>query len=110
SETFSDLHELVRNSLYYSRLPHLPIECVELDGVPYTLPTLIEEIYSPIDENSLIIPSSLNEKSNDEKPILQTMQNINKIDPDSSYNVSEKVIEKTKNSGSNSITSPRIKS
>ncbi|CAF3479267.1 unnamed protein product [Adineta steineri] len=110
SETFSDLHELVRNSLYYSRLPHLPIECVELDGVPYTLPTLIEEIYSPIDENSLIIPSSLNEKSNDENPILQTMQNINKIDPDSSHNVSEKVIEKTKNSGSNSITSPRIKS
>jgi hypothetical protein len=74
SETYSDFHELVRNSSYYSRLPHLTIECVELDGIPDTLPIIIEEIYSPIEQLSttnLI-------KSNKENAVLQTVQDFSK--------------------------------
>jgi len=33
-------------------LPHLPIECVELDGVPDTLPVLIEEVYLPSEQEN----------------------------------------------------------
>jgi hypothetical protein len=71
SETYSDFHELVRNSSYYSRLPHLTIECVELDGIPDTLPIIIEEIYSPNEQQSI-------SKSNNENSILQTVQNLSK--------------------------------
>jgi hypothetical protein len=78
SETFNDLHELVRNSSYYSRLPHLPVECVELDGIPDTLPILIEEIYSLIERQSTITSSSLTTNANNEKSVLQTMQNLSK--------------------------------
>ncbi|CAF5155919.1 unnamed protein product, partial [Rotaria sp. Silwood1] len=61
SDIYNELHDIVRNSLYYSRLPHLPIECIELDGIPDTLPILIEEIYSPTDQQSTTsILSSLN--------------------------------------------------
>lgn len=50
SETLLDFHDLVRNSAYYLRLPHLPVECNEFDGVPDTLPILIEEVYCERDE------------------------------------------------------------
>ncbi|UJR28838.1 hypothetical protein I4U23_010062 [Adineta vaga] len=62
SDTFNDLHDLVRNSSYYSRLPYLPVECSELDGTIDTLPILIEEIYSPVDQQSLS-STTLNVKS-----------------------------------------------
>lgn len=64
SDTFNELHDLVRNSPYYSRLPNLPVECIELDGTPDTLPILIEEIYSPVDHRSI---SQLPFRPNDAK-------------------------------------------
>lgn len=72
SDTYNDLNEIVRNSLYYSRLPHLPIECSELDGVPDTLPILVEEIYSPNDQPSTTILSSLNSKCKTENYLLHS--------------------------------------
>lgn len=66
SETFNDLNDLVRNSPYYCRLPHLPIECVELDGLPETLPILIEEIYSAIDEEIRVRPTTTTTASSTE--------------------------------------------
>ena len=56
-DNYNELHELIRNSTYYSRLPHLPIECVELDGIPDTLPVLIEEVYSPTDTQTISLSS-----------------------------------------------------
>lgn len=78
SDLHTDLNELVRNSLYYSRLPHLPIECVELDGIPDTLPILIEEIYSPIEQSSTSILSSLKPKTTDEISSSHTAQGSSK--------------------------------
>lgn len=52
SLAYNDFYELIRNSLYYSNLPHLPIECVELDGIFDTLPVLIEEVYLPDEEEN----------------------------------------------------------
>ena len=73
-DTYIDLHDLVRNSLYYSRLPHLPIECVELDGIPDTLPIIIEEVYSPTDQQ----PTNISSKSKNENSILSSVSNPNK--------------------------------
>jgi hypothetical protein len=74
SDSYNDFHEIIRNSLYYSRLPHLPIECVELDGIPDTLPILIEEIYSPVEQQSTTILSSLSTKIKDDNSV----QNLSK--------------------------------
>lgn len=68
----------MRNSSYYSRLQHLPIECAETDGIPDTLPILIEEIYSPTDEQSKSDVSSLNSKTNEENSLLKTVQNLSR--------------------------------
>jgi isoleucyl-tRNA synthetase len=79
SNSYNDLHELVRNSSYYSRLPHLIIECMELDGTPDTLPILIEEVYSTIEQKpSIIRQNSIKTKSNMDNPIVQAVQNFSK--------------------------------
>ncbi len=81
SDSYNDFHELIRNSPYYSRLPPLPIECIELDGIPDTLPILIEEIYTSIEQKPTIISSSIKSKShfgNNENPIVQAVQNFSK--------------------------------
>ncbi|CAF2818752.1 unnamed protein product [Rotaria sp. Silwood2] len=84
-DSYNELHELVRNSAYYSRLPHLTIECVELDGTPDTLPILIEEIYSAVEQKSTpILSSSVKTKSNsgyNDNPIVQAVQNFSKFRP-----------------------------
>lgn len=81
SDPYNDLHELVRNSPYYARLPPLAIECVELDGVPDTLPILIEEIYSAIEPRSTSAGTGLRSKpsnGNTENPIVQAVQSFSK--------------------------------
>ncbi|CAF4608010.1 unnamed protein product [Rotaria sp. Silwood1] len=84
-DSYSELHEIVRNSPYYSRLPHLTIECVELDGIPDTLPILIEEIYSAVEQKpTQILSSSVKTKSNsgyNDNPIVQAVQNFSKFRP-----------------------------
>ncbi len=79
SNSYNDLHDLVRNSSYYSRLPHLSIECIELDGIPDTLPILIEEVYTSIEQKPSIINQSLiKAKTNNDNPIVQAVQNFSK--------------------------------
>jgi hypothetical protein len=81
SDSYNEFHELIRNSPYYSRLPSLTIECIELDGTPDTLPILIEEVYSSIEQKSSLITSSMKSKintSNNENPIVQAVQNFSK--------------------------------
>ncbi|CAF1327656.1 unnamed protein product [Rotaria sordida] len=84
SDSYIELHDLVRNSSYYSRLPHLTIECIELDGIPDTLPIIIEEIYSTIEQKSkpiLSSSSSIKTKTNsgyNDNPIVQAVQNFSK--------------------------------
>ena len=73
-DNYNELNEFVRNSSYYSRLPHLPIECVELDGIPDTLPILIEEVYSPTDSQSI----SLSSQSKTDNFTLQKTPNLSK--------------------------------
>ena len=81
-ESYNDLHDLVRNSQYYSRLPVLTIECVELDGVPDTLPILIEEVYSAIEQKPMpALSASIKNKSNggmNDNPLVQAVQNFSK--------------------------------
>ncbi|CAF3528073.1 unnamed protein product [Rotaria sp. Silwood1] len=111
SDIYNELHDIVRNSLYYSRLPHLPIECIELDGIPDTLPILIEEIYSPTEQQSTTsILSSLNSKTNNEKSILQTDQNLSKLRSNLSHSVGGKLNETTSNSVPNSPSTSHTKS
>ncbi|CAF3536336.1 unnamed protein product [Rotaria sordida] len=110
SDIYNDLHELVRNSLYYSRLPHLPIECVELDGTPDTLPILVEEIYTPTEQQSTTaILSSLNSKTSNDNSVLQRVQNLNKLQPNLSHSFSGKLNETTSNSVSNSPSTSHSK-
>jgi hypothetical protein len=90
----------VRNSSYYSRLPHLLIECAELDGIPDTLPILIEEIYSPSDQQSIILPS----KSNTESSVSSTIQNVST--PSTSHSKSQQT--KTDNITSSPIVRQSI--
>lgn len=78
SDSYNDFHDLIRNSPYYSRLPPLIIECVELDGIPDTLPILIEEIYSSIEQKSPSISSAIKIKTNNDNPIVQAVQNFSK--------------------------------
>ena len=81
SDSYHDFHELIRNSSYYSRLPPLTIECIELDGVPDTLPILIEEVYSSIEAKPISIASSSKNKTHfgtNENPIVQAVQNFSK--------------------------------
>ncbi len=81
SDSYNEFHELIRNSPYYTRLPSLTIECIELDGIPDTLPILIEEIYSSIEQKSSLISSSIKTKinsENNENPIVQAVQNFSK--------------------------------
>jgi hypothetical protein len=79
SDSYNDLHDLVRNSPYYSRLPPLPMECLELDGVPDTLPILIEEIYSIGEEKPTAALAALNKsKPSNENGLIQAMQNFSK--------------------------------
>ena len=75
SDQYHNLHERIRNSLYYSRLPHLPIECIELDGSPDTLPIIIEEIYSSFEPQ---LGTNLTSNENNENSTLQTVQNLSK--------------------------------
>ncbi|CAG5118978.1 unnamed protein product, partial [Candidula unifasciata] len=44
----SALASLVKNSPYFSNLPSLPVECVELDGDENTLPIIFEDIYHDV--------------------------------------------------------------
>ena len=83
SDTYNDFHDFIRNSPYYSLLPPLPIECLELDGIPDTLPILIEEIYSSIESKPemTLLTSSMKLKShpsNYENPLVQAVQNFSK--------------------------------
>lgn len=77
SDVYQDFHESIRNSPYYSRLPPLPIECMELDGIPDTLPILIEEIYTNIElkSSATLITSSMKYHEN---PLVQAVQNFSK--------------------------------
>ncbi|CAF1649585.1 unnamed protein product, partial [Adineta ricciae] len=101
NDTFNELHDLVRNSPYYSRLPSLPVECTELDGTPDTLPILIEEIYSPVDHRSI---SQLTYRPNTAKIV------------DSSLTTRAKSADQTKpktvnlNTNSSPIVRPSLKS
>ncbi|CAF4300828.1 unnamed protein product [Rotaria sp. Silwood2] len=111
SDIYNDLHEIVRNSSYFSRLPHLPIECIELDGVPDTLPILLEEIYSPTEQSSTAtILSSLKSKTNNENSASQTIQNLSKLRSNLSHSASGKLNETTSNSVSNSPSISHSKS
>ncbi len=47
---------------------------MELDGIPDTLPIIIEEIYSPTDPQSISLPS----KSNNEHSVTSTVENLSK--------------------------------
>lgn len=82
AESYNDLHDLVRNSPYYSRLPALAIECVDLDGIPDTLPILIEEVYSAIEQKPMpAFSTNLKNKSNggiNDNPLVQAVQNFSK--------------------------------
>lgn len=79
SDSYQEFHDLIRNSTYYSRLPPLPIECLELDGIPDTLPILIEEIYTNIDEkSSRVILSSKIKGGNADGSIVHAIQNFSK--------------------------------
>ncbi|CAF1614264.1 unnamed protein product, partial [Rotaria magnacalcarata] len=109
-DLFNDIHELVRNSSYYSRLPHLPIECNELDGVSDTLPILIEEIYSPNEQPSTTIISSLNPTNNNDNTVFQRVQNRSQLNSKLSHSGSEKSNETRSNSASNILSSPRSQS
>lgn len=81
-DSYNELHELVRSSAYYSRLPPLTIECAELDGVPDTLPILIEEVYTAVEQKpTSVLLSSVKAKSNsgyNDNPIVQAVQNFSK--------------------------------
>lgn len=79
-DSCNDLHDLVRNSSYYCRLAPLIIECVELDGIPDTLPILIEEIYSTFEEKPIESSIQTKSKSNgaNENPIVQAVQSFSK--------------------------------
>jgi hypothetical protein len=76
SDSYNEFHELIRNSTYYSRLPPLTIECLELDGTPDTLPILIEEVYSAIEQKPTF-KAKMN-SGNNENPIVQAVQNLSK--------------------------------
>lgn len=82
SDSYNDFHEFIRNSPYYSRLPPLPIDCLELDGISDTLPILIEEVYSSIESKpATLLTSSMKLKShsnNHENPLVQAVQNFSK--------------------------------
>ncbi|CAF3725517.1 unnamed protein product [Adineta steineri] len=84
-DSYNDLHDLVRNSPYYSRLPALTIECVELDGIPDNLPIIIEEVYSAMEQKITPILSSVKPKSHsgsiNDNPIVQAVQNFSKYRP-----------------------------
>jgi len=56
----------------------LTIECVELDGTPDTLPIIIEEIYSAIEQKPTSSSSSIKIKANNDNPIVQAVQNFSK--------------------------------
>lgn len=78
-----DFHDLIRSSSYYSRLPSLKIECVELDGIADTLPILIEEIYSTVDDKTSHHhhhqhPISTKSKTSSDHPFVQAVQNFSK--------------------------------
>ena len=77
-DSYNDFHELIRNSSYYNRLQSLPIECLELDGIPDTLPILIEEIYSSVDENPLLHQLIPKNKPNHDNAFVQAVQNFSK--------------------------------
>jgi hypothetical protein len=52
---------------------------MELDGTPDTLPILIEEVYSTIEQKpSIIRQNSIKTKSNMDNPIVQAVQNFSK--------------------------------
>ena len=79
NDSYNELHEIVRNSTYYSRLPPLTIECLELDGTPDTLPILIEEIY--LNMETSCVSSFIKTKTStgyNENSIIDTVQNFSK--------------------------------
>lgn len=82
SDSYNELHDLVRNSPYYARLPPLTIECAELDGVPDTLPILIEEVYSAVEQSSSSMPlvpvKGKPVCTNNDHPLVQAVQNFSK--------------------------------
>ncbi|XP_038056570.1 protein FAM135A-like isoform X2 [Patiria miniata] len=42
---YSYIGQAIRNSLYYTSLPRLPLECTETDGDPQTIPIIFEDRY-----------------------------------------------------------------
>ncbi len=56
----------------------MTIECVELDGTPDTLPIIIEEIYSAIEQKPTSNSSAIKIKANNDNPIVQAVQNFSK--------------------------------
>ncbi len=96
----------MRYSSYYSRLPHLTIECVELDGIPDTLPILIEDIYSPVEEQSTTILS----KTKKENSVLQKAQDQQHILDKIRSNLTDNTSEKANETANSSASIPRAKS
>ncbi|CAF1648237.1 unnamed protein product, partial [Adineta ricciae] len=113
-ESYNDLHDLVRNSQYYSRLPVLTIECVELDGVPDTLPILIEEVYSAIEQKPMsAFPASVKNKSSsgiNDNPLVQAVQNFSKFHPTFGLCLSGSMDETVLSSLSKPPATPPLKS
>ncbi|CAF3733453.1 unnamed protein product [Rotaria magnacalcarata] len=114
SYSYNELHELVRNSSYYSRLLPLTIECVELDGVPDTLPIIIEEIYlSDEQKPSKMLPSSVKMKTPsayNDNPLLQVVQNFSKFRPNFGLCLSGSMDETVLSSLSKPPATPPLKS
>ena len=57
------------------------MECLELDGVPDTLPILIEEIYAIGEEKPIAVPSLSKSKASNgthENGLIQAVQNFSK--------------------------------
>ncbi|CAF3359429.1 unnamed protein product [Rotaria socialis] len=114
SYSYNELHELVRNSSYYSCLLPLTIECVELDGVPDTLPIIIEEIYlSDEQKPSKMLPSSVKMKTPsacNDNPFLQAVQNFSKFRPNLGLCLSGSMDETVLSSLSKPPATPPLKS
>ncbi|UJR20758.1 hypothetical protein I4U23_023876 [Adineta vaga] len=114
SDSYNELHDLVRNSPYYSRLPTLTIECIELDGIPDTLPILIEEVYSALEQKILPMSSSaVKNKSiggTNENSLVQAVQNFSKFRPTFGLCLSGSMDETVLSSLSKPPATPPLKS
>lgn len=110
NDTYQEFHDLIRNSTYYSRLPPLPIECSELDGIPDTLPILIEEIYTNIDEKTSSMNLSSKIKVNTDSSIVHAVQNFSKFKPNFGLCLGSSMDETMLSSLSKAPATPPLKS